>query len=143
MSTDNRHPRLLHPVRESRSNSFLYRLVTSQRFLAIIGLGFLVAIILPLAKTYSQKQLVEKEISEVKAQIDDFENQSRQLEELLNYLQSEQSLEEQARQNLNLKKPGEAVVVIENKNAATTQAAASNPIFEDTNLSKWRRYFFN
>ena len=143
MSTDNRHPRLLHPVRESHSNSILYRLVTSQRFLAIIGLGFLVAIILPLAKTYSQKQLVEKEISEVKAQIDDFENQSRQLGELLDYLQSEQSLEEQARQNLNLKKPGELVVVIENKNAAASQAAANSPISEDSNLSKWRRYFFN
>lgn len=143
MLKDSRHPRVINPVREVKPSNFLYRLVSSQRFLAIIGLVFIVAILLPLARTYSQKKLVEKEIEEIRSQIDLYESQSRELSELLSYLQSDQSLEEQARQNLNLKKPGETVVVIENKKTAfeaVNDDRLSSPV---SNLKKWWGYFFN
>ncbi len=143
MLRNSRHPRILQPVREARPNNFFYRLVTSQRFLAIIGLVFLVAILLPLARTYSQRRLVEKEIEEIRSQISEYENQNRDLSELLSYLQSDQSLEEQARQSLNLKKPGEAVVVIENKNAAANATASGDGSNSGNNLAKWWGYFFN
>lgn len=139
----NSRPRILNPVREARPTNFFYRLATSQRFLAVIGLVFLVAVMLPLARTYSQKRLVEKEISEVKEQIKQYESDNQQLSELLEYLKSDQSLEEQARLNLNLKKPGEAVVVIENKNAAASAAASAAPEKRGGNLAKWWRYFFD
>ncbi len=143
MLNHRRPTRLLPPVRESNSQNFFLALVASQRFLAIIGLVFLVAITLPLARTYNQRRLVEKEIAEVEAQIQQFEEQTGQLGELLGYLQSEQSLEEQARQSLNLKKPGEVVVVIENQNAALEAAAVNKAGSDDLGLVKWWRYFFD
>lgn len=143
MLRDKRHPRIMNPVRESRPSNFFYRLVSSQRFLAIIGLAFIVAILLPLARTYSQKKLVEKEIEEIKSQISLYENQNRELSELLSYLQSDQSLEEQARQNLNLKKPGEVVVVIENKKTAFAAVSDNQASSGASNLEKWWGYFFN
>ncbi|MDP2944712.1 MAG: septum formation initiator family protein [bacterium] len=124
-------------------DNFWYRFFSSQRFLAIIGLVFLVVIIFPLARAYSQRRLVENEINGVKKQISDYENQNQQLKELALYLQSEQSLEEQARLNLNMKKPGEAVVVIESskKNVVSIDTASSEE--NVSNLVKWWRYYFN
>ena len=127
----------------AKPDNFWYRFFSSQRFLAIIGLVFLVVIIFPLAKTYSQRRLVENEINEVKKQISDYENQNQQLQELASYLQSEQSLEEQARLNLNMKKPGEAVVVIERtKNTAAETGVTADEV-NLNNLVKWWRYYFN
>jgi len=137
------HPRIISARIEPKSDHFFLRLVSSQRFLAIIGLVFLVAIIFPLARTYSQRRLVEKEISDVKSQISEFENQNQQLKDLIAYLQSDQSLEEQARLNLNLKKPGEAVVVIEGKSGRTMSPPATASSTEEGNLAKWWQYFFN
>jgi len=127
----------------SKPDNFWYRFFSSQRFLAIIGLVFLVVIIFPLARTYNQKRLVEKEIEDVKKQISEYESQNQQLKELAAYLQSDQSLEEQARLNLNMKKPGEAVVVIEdakNKGADSTVVSLQENV---SNLVKWWRYYFN
>ncbi|MFA5886733.1 MAG: septum formation initiator family protein [Patescibacteria group bacterium] len=126
----------------STQPGFFYRLVSSQRFLAMIGLIFLVAIMFPLARTYSQRLLVEKEIKDVEQQISESEKKNQELRDLVLYLQSEQSLEEQARLNLNLKKPGEAVIVIDNKKnqASDLNDSATNDI--SSNLLKWWRYFF-
>ncbi len=143
MIKNKNHPRVLNPVAGSSSDNFFYRLVSSQRFLAIIGLVFLVVIIFPLAKTYSQRRLVEKEIADVKSQINGFESQNRQLKDLVAYLQSDQSLEEQARLNLNLKKPGEGVIVVEDKKIDIDETSATTTASAGNNLQKWWHYFFN
>lgn len=137
------HSRVLSADLDYHRPNFFYRLVTSQRFLAIIGLIFLVVIIFPLARTYSQRRLVEQEIAGVQNQISDYEQQNQQLQELLTYIQSDQSLEEQARLNLNLKKPGEAVVVVEDQKTASTAVGTVATGSAANNLIKWWRYFFN
>lgn len=124
-------------------HGYVYRLVTNQYFVAIVGLIFLGLVIFPLARTYSQRRLVEQEIATVQAQIDTYEARNEELSELLSYLQSEQSLEEQARISLNLKKPGEGVIVIEDKRAVAAEAAQVVAESQRSNLEKWWRYFFN
>lgn len=136
-------PRVLNTGQSLKPNNFFYRLFTSQRFLAIVGLSFLVLILFPLAKTYSQRKLVEQEINEVKKEISDFESKNQELKEMINYLQSDQSLEEQARLNLNLKKPGETVVVINEKKVNPSIAIASDKTKDYSNLKKWWYYFFD
>ncbi|MFA6994902.1 MAG: septum formation initiator family protein [Patescibacteria group bacterium] len=136
-------PRNFNGGPDSISHSFFYRLVSNQRFLAIIGLVFLVVIIFPLAQTYSQRRLAEKEVQDVKNKISNYEIQNKQLEDLITYLKSDQSLEAQARLNLNMKKPGEAVIVVEDKKVSTMNIAASSTDESRSNLVKWWRYFFN
>ena len=126
----------------SKPDNPWYRFFSSQRFLALIGLVFILVIIFPLARTYSQRRLVEKEIDEVKKQISDYESQNQQLKELALYLQSDQSLEEQARLNLNMKKPGEGVVVIQERNQDAVQISATSSEEAANNLEKWWRYYF-
>ncbi len=136
-------PRVLNTGQSLQPNNFFYRLVTSQRFLVIIGLSFLILILFPLAKTYSQRKLVEQEINEVKKEISDFESKNQELKEMINYLQSDQSLEEQARLNLNLKKPGETVIVINEKKIATSTVNTDDEAKDFSNLKKWWYYFFD
>jgi len=136
------HPRVLSAGQIPRPNNFFYRIFSSQRFLAIVGLVFLLLIVFPLAKTYTQKRLVEKEIADVKREISDFESTNSELKDMITYLESDQSLEEQARLNLNLKKPDEKVIVIEAaKNTSTTNEINKTTISE-SNFTKWWRYFF-
>ena len=135
-------PRILNSEGLKKSNSFFALLFANQRFLAVIGLIFLVLIIFPLARTYSQKKVIEKQISDEQKQISDFESANQDLKEMITYLNSDQSLEEEARLNLNLKKSGEQVVVINDGSgqASTTSLIAPS---KKSNLAKWRDYFFN
>jgi len=129
-----------HPVHD---HSFIYRLVTSQRFLAIVGLVLLVSISLPLARTYSQKKIIEQEVAEMQEAIKRYERETAELQEMIQYLDSEQSLESQARLNLNLKKPGETVVVIEREEVRSSLERFGLEVVEEkSNLKKWREYFF-
>ncbi len=136
------NPRILSPDKLPRPNNFFYRLFSSQRFLAILCLGFLIMILFPLAKTYTQKKILEKEIAEVQKEIDSFERDNQEMKEMIEYLQSEQFLEEQARLNLNLKKPGEQVVVINNEARNLEVKESEQNEVEGGNLAKWWRYFF-
>lgn len=136
-------PRNFNGGSDSIPHSFFYRLVSSQRFLAIIGLVFLAVIIFPLAQTYSQRRLAEKEIQDVKNKISNYEIKNKQLEDLITYLKSDQSLEAQARLNLNLKKPGEAVIVVEDKKVNDANIITSSNDESAGNLVKWWSYFFN
>lgn len=136
-------PRILNPSNKTKSESFFTDLFLNQRFLAIVGLIFLVLIIFPLARTYSQRRAVEKEITDVKKQISDYESVNQDLKEMISYLNSDQSLEEEARLNLNLKKSGEQVIVINDGiNKASTSSLIA-PSKTKSNLAKWRDYFLN
>ena len=137
-------PRSFSAGHPDNQKNFFYRLVTSQRFLAIIGLFLLLIIAIPLAKTYSQKKLVEKELAELQASIAQFEKDNSELQEMIKYLESDQSLESQARLNLNLKKPEESVVVIERLQNTDNQSNNSQAVNQDrrSNFKKWQEYFF-
>jgi cell division protein FtsL len=137
------HPRVLSAGQIQKPDNFFYRLFSSQRFLAIIGLVFILLIVFPLARIYTQKRLVENEINDVQKQIKDFESTNQDLQQMITYLQSDQSLEEQARLNLNLKKPGEQVVVIETPKDSTTTDDINKTTASESNFTKWWHYFFN
>lgn len=128
--------------RQSRaqSSSRLLRFFSSPSTFAIIALVFLLLILVPLAKSYSRKRLVEKEIAGIQQEIADFEAKNKDLKEMIDYLQSDQSLEEQARLNMGLKRPGETVAVIEGE--ISGPGVISPALVDQTpNWQKWWRYF--
>jgi cell division protein FtsB len=137
------NPRPMTSGELHKPSNFFYRLVSSQRFLAIIGLVFLLIIIIPLAKTFSQRRLIEKEIEDVKQEISDYESKNQELQEIITYLESDQSLEEQARLNLNLKKPGETVIVVEEDKNLKKEFNLSENSQATSHFSKWWQYFFD
>ena len=109
----------------------------------MLYLVFLLLIAFPLARTYTQRRLVEAEINDVKKQITTFESNNQDMKDMITYLQSDQSLEEQARLNLNLKKPGEKVIVIEQAKDATSTDDINKTTTQENNFVKWWHYFFD
>lgn len=143
MVRSKKRPRSFTVGQTHKEENFFYRLIVNQRFLAMIGLAILVLVALPLAKNYSQKKLVEQELAELQANIKKFESETMELQEMLKYLESEQSLESQARLNLNLKKPGETVIVIEkDENSRASDKVVLKQELEKNNFEKWQDYFF-
>ncbi len=135
----------------------LLKLIFSRQFLVtLILLGLLAVFAVPLTKNWRQKRAIDREVAELEQQVNDLEHKNSSLKQVLDYMQSDQFVEAEARTKLNYKKPGEEVAVIqgrpedENINSSTTDVFAlpSAPPAEPTearltgNLGNWIKYFF-
>lgn len=109
-------------------------LIVAFLLVALVAFGY--------ARAYYQDYRIRQEISALEDQVKRLETKKLESMELLKYVSSDAFVEEKARTELNLKKPGEHVVVIrheENRPFKETTAEAqeedlSNPI-------KWWYYF--
>lgn len=118
----------------------------------IIGLLVLAYIFVSLGKEYIRRYQVNKEIDQLQEEVEKLESDNLKLVDLVDYLNSDQFIEKEARQKLGYKKPGENVVVIKEGNYIENQADANNPdvlenqiaeeIKRSSNPKKWWIYFF-
>jgi cell division protein FtsB len=137
--------------------NILKGIFTRQFFITLLLLGLLALFALPLTKNWRQKRAIDKEIAELEQQVSSFENKNSSLRQVLDYMQSEQFVEEEARSKLNYKKPGEQVVVIEGLPSESGATASASALFDfpapppdknaelrlSGNLKRWLEYFFN
>ncbi len=132
----------------TKKNNIIQRLLANQITLSIIGLVIIVLISVPLAKNVSQRYRTNQEIANLQQEINAQKNKNTQLKSTINYMQTDQFVEEQARLNLGYKKPGEQVVVIQKQNEASDNSVngAMDNINNDnsnaSNFTKWIKYFF-
>lgn len=133
--------------------SFLKSLFSKQFLFTLVLLGLLVLISFPLSKNWRQKRSIDKEIKGLELQAKELEGKNNNLKNVLDYMQSDQFVEKEARTKLNYKKPGESVVVIEGRPGETPVTATSPfevppeppkiPELPATiNFNKWLDYFF-
>jgi len=105
----------------------------------LLGVILLFAMVVT-AKILVEQHQVSKEIGKLQAQADKIKKDNSQLSDLINYFQTPQYEEKQAREKFNLKKDGEYVLSLP-QNDSTSQAVSSesNP----SNAKQWLDYFFN
>lgn len=132
----------LSPADRRQSNQpFWQRFLMSQRFLAIVFLVMIVAISFPLVRSVSQRKMIEQEIADMKKDNEAYRNKSQELKEMIDYLQSDISLEEQARLNLGLKKPNEDVVVVNRQKSSEISTSTEVLDSRVANWLRWIHYF--
>lgn len=132
----------LSPADRRQSNQpFWQRFIMSQRFLAIVFVVMMVAISFPLIRSVSQRKMIEQEIADMKKDNEAYRNKSQELKEMIDYLQSDISLEEQARLNLGLKRPNEDVIVVNRQKASETASMTTENDSRVTNWLRWIHYF--
>jgi cell division protein FtsB len=110
--------------------------------LATAGLSVVLIFVMILAaKILVQKRAVDKEIAKLENQVGKIKQDNDQLSSLIKYFNTPQYQEKQAREKLNLSKPGEIVVGLpQGDQIASAQAStASKP----SNYKLWFDYFFN
>ena len=136
------------------NKNFFQRLFSSQIFLTIFGLVVLVFLSFPLARNLSQRHKIDKEVAKMQEEIDRIEKKNSGLKQLVNYLESDQFAESEARSKLGLRKNGEQVVGIkeeirgadeniEPQTVFNLPGLQSQPLKSENNPTKWWKYFFN
>lgn len=91
---------------------------------------------------------MQTEVDRLQAQADELAAKNSELAELGKRMSDPQELERQARLKLNLRKPGEEVVVIKGVGGADAQATPAADVVPavkeqpKSNLEKWWHYFF-
>lgn len=127
---------------ETKRKSSSFAFFSNPKVFVIIALVFLLLILVPLAKNYSRKSLIEREIAEISQEIAEFENNNKDLQEMISYLQSDQSLEEQARLNMGMRRPGESVAVVQGDFLDLINLEKEKPA-PLPNWKKWWQHFFS
>src|SRR3989344_1334332 len=106
-------------------------------FVLVGAAGFLFWIVI---RGFPRKLEIEKQMNDIRGQIDNLKKEEERGKGLLEYLNTESYLEKQARLRLNLKKEGEEVVFIYRKedeqNETNQEKQNKNPF-----LSKVREWF--
>ncbi len=140
-----------------KDKNIITRILFNPKILALIGLIIIILISVPLAKKVSQRYKIDQEIKDLEAEIAGLENKNIDLKELINYLESDQFVEEQARLQFGLKKEGEEVAVIKNEEVDQIQErveAGGSAVFgivssdknktakSAGNTARWWKYFF-
>lgn len=136
--------------------NILKLIFSRQFFITLLLLGLLAVFAVPLTKNWRQKRAIDREVAELEQQVNDLEHKSSNLKQVLDFMQSDQFVEQEARTKLNYKKPGEEVAVIESRPGENTASPSSSNIFDlppapptertearlTGNLGNWLNYFF-
>ncbi len=130
--------------------TFLFRLV-----LIGIAIGIIVVISLGVAQETYRREQIQKEIEGLRVQAEKKERENQKLKGLIDYFQTSDFKEKEAKETLSVQKEGESVVLVkepivsekeklEAEERAEQEKEEALPKKEDTrsNLRKWWDYFF-
>ncbi|NTU98971.1 hypothetical protein HGA64_03110 [Candidatus Falkowbacteria bacterium] len=140
-------------VQSSKQPTKIGKVLKNPHTIFITLVILLFAISFPLADNITKRHKVGSEISVLQEEIKANEQKQTDLQKLIGYLDSKEFAEEQARLSLDLKKPGENVVVVRNnsKKVDDPERSVTNllskpeikPEVDDvSNPVRWWRYFF-
>jgi len=126
-------------------NSGLKAFFTSKLFLLIaIPIAFFA--IFGYIRAYYRDYQVNQEIASLEKQISDLKEKKLESLEILDYVMSKNFVEEKARTELNLKKPGERVAIVDRRETESQTEKQKIDIEESRNITnpkKWWYYFIH
>ena len=124
--------------------------ILSSKILLCLATFVLIGLVVNLGQESYRKYRLNKEIGDLKSQIETLENSNQQLNGLMDYFGQNSYLEKEARVKFNLKKPDEKVVIL--SDGASNQsyskpsgnfASSSIKQADTANYWKWWEYFFS
>ena len=131
-------------MRRNKHSSPLRRFFVSRLFLllSLIVIGF---VAMSYARAYYQDYTIRKEIIALQEEVKDLQKKRLESMEILEYVRGDAFVEEKARTDLNMKKPGEQVIFL--KNIAASLQTDENTIVQSgqdlSNPLKWWYYFIH
>ncbi len=125
-------------MRDRQVGSIWRSIYNSNIFISVL-LVILILSILKVGKELARRHQINKEINYLNQQLAEAQLNRDKLQDLISYLESDQYVEEQARSQLNLSKPGEKRVDL---SLAPETLAIQQDIDDRSNAKKWFAYFF-
>lgn len=126
---------------ESRQEkSIIKRFYKSRLFLVII-LFVSIFMILDYSRAYYQDYKIKQEIKSLEEEFARLQKNKLESLDLLEYVSDSDFVEEKAREELNLKKPGENVLIIKREDPADTGSYQEQSEEKKSNPKRWLNYF--
>jgi len=126
----------------SEPKSVFKRIVNSK----VLLLGLLIILVLVGLATYKENKRQQKTVNTLSAleqEVAKLENKNMELSELIQYLKSDDFVDREAREKLNMQQPGEQVVLISREVVKEMgQASSANGTGIRSNWQLWQEYFF-
>ncbi len=125
-------------MRSGYKNKKYKKVSTLTMFVLLVVLGLISWAVI---SSSSKNEKVEEQTSALDQEIEELQQQNLELTDLIDYFASTEYVEQQAREKLNLVKPGEKVVIITQSdeeglnNLEQAKELKNSPV-------KWWRYFF-
>lgn len=107
--------------------------------LAVLSLGAIVFLSATNWKISQRRAEFSKRIEVLKAEVDVLEEKNRGLKENLSYIESQDYIEQVAREQLDMKKPGEEVVVIQKEEEQVQPEQEEKKTWWETIKSLWTK----
>jgi len=131
-------------------NSNIGRQILASKSLLLISLLILVFFSFNLFKEIVNRRDLHGDIKILDDEITKLENKNQKLSFLIDYYESLEFVEKEARTKLNLRKPGEKIIIVSEDNEDVTEQTdffdttvlTSSDIIHLTNPQKWWNYFF-
>lgn len=138
----------MRSVRQRQRQPLRWRRILSSRLTLAAGLALIAFIGFGLVREINQRLTLNRERQALEAEIASLEGRNSELAQLIERLQRPEFAEEEARLKLGLKKPGEKVVRIINRNPLSATAAGQTNSDGQTAQSasvpeRWWNYFIN
>ena len=128
-------------MQERRKKHIFPDLIFSKLFM-VFCLFLFFLIIFSLAKGTIRSYKVNNEIELLEQEIGSLEKQNQEFGQLIKYLNSDIFIEQEAKLKMGLKKEGESLIVIPNKELVVN-SEKTEEIENKENPEKWWEYFFN
>ena len=117
-------------------------------FFIIFGLGVLGLLGLGVTRNYLKRQQINREVSTLQAEIDSLHQGNEELTSMIDYLQTSNFIEEQAKTKFGLAREGESVLIVppplKEKANYSPNDASGKPLAQDLpNQLRWWYYFWS
>ena len=139
MTYNNRHRTAVNSSGRQKKNADWRGKIWNSNIFSLILIVLLISSFIKVSKEVLLRYEINQEIKHLEAQLDELNDSSTEMDNLIAYLKTDEYIEKEARLKLNLSKPGE-------KQINLSSDFENNNISENTdntpNMIRWFNYFF-
>lgn len=127
----------------------LFKIFYYSKWLLIICIVIIIFFSWSAVRDYYRQDDLRQDIIKLNQEIEDLAKQQIDLTDTLAYVQSSDFIEIEARTKLNLRKPGEKIIIVSNSNdierLQLDNQANINKLIDtgESNFKRWLQYFFS
>ncbi|MBU0597226.1 septum formation initiator family protein [Patescibacteria group bacterium] len=128
---------------EEKTKQSMFKSFFGSRLFLLFSLVIMMLVAFGYARGYYQDFKIKEEIRQLEEEVKSLETKKIESLDILQYVTSDDFIEEKARTELNLKKPGEKVVVFDRKDESYEERDNLGEDASIKNPKKWLNYFLH
>jgi cell division protein FtsB len=125
---------------KNKKNSDWKNRIWSSNIFSVLLIVLLIVSFIKVSKEIMLRYEIKREINTLETELEDLQSKTYKMDQLISYLKTDEYIEKQARLELNLSKPGEKQINLNNLNNLEQDSLEGDA---KSNIEKWFNYFFD